>query len=125
MSLPTEIRFKIKLRIDTPKEVIQLINKCLDREYPKEIPSNHFFKTEKWFNLFSTMGYDGYEQPYLKEIKNGYELKIHTDINYEKDELDTFIEWIKPYVFGRRKKVFLGDKLPDYDCERTNVYLYR
>ena len=125
MSYTTEIKLKINLGRNTPKDLIEWLNKCIEGNQYAPYEENPFFETERWTRIFATYGYYGYDKPYIKEVKNGWELAIHTDINYEHEELNTFIEWIKPHVLGRKKKVYFGWFERDSDTERTNVYLHR
>lgn len=125
MSYITEIKLKINLSKNTPKDLIEWLNKCIEYNHYIPFGENPFFKTDRWTKIFATYGYDGYDKPYIKEVKNGWELAIHTDINYEDRELSTFIEWIKPYVLGRKKKVYLGWYERESEYKHTNVYLHR
>jgi hypothetical protein len=125
MSYVTEIKLKINLGKDTPTELVEWLNKCIENNDDTPYEDNPFFEAERWTKIFATYGYDGYDKPYIKEVKNGWELAIHTDINYESEELNTFIEWIKPYVLGRKKKVYFGWCRRDDEYEDTNVYLHR
>tara|TARA_R110002167_G_scaffold347483_1_gene558408 strand:+ start:137 stop:514 length:378 start_codon:yes stop_codon:yes gene_type:complete len=125
MSYITEIKLKINLGKDTPKELVEWLNKCIEDNYYTPYEENPFFKTERWTRIFATYGYDGYDKPYIKEVKNGWELAIHTDINYESEELNTFIDWIAPHVLGRKKNVYFGWYMRDGEFEKINVYLHR
>jgi len=122
MSSITEIKLKINLRKDTPTEVINLINDCLSLKTIVK-PSHKFFQTQRWYNMFSTMCYDGYEQSHMTESEKSYELKIHTDINYENTEIETFCEWIEPYVIKKQNKVCIGTKISVYDFMETDIYV--
>jgi hypothetical protein len=125
MSYITEIKLKINLGRNTPESLIEWLNKCIENNHDAPYEKNPFFDTQRWYQMFATMGYGGYDKPYVKEVKNGWELAIHTDINYESEELNTFIDWIAPHVLGRKKKVYFGWFERDGDTERTNVYLHR
>ena len=83
-----------------------------------------FFKTDRWRNIFHTMGYKWFTKPKLVKKENGWDLYIHYDINYEDEEINTFVEFISPHVKGRKQKVYLGYKRPDSE-NKLNVYLYR
>ena len=125
MSHITNIKLKISLTKETPKELILWLNKCIEENYDVRYENNSFFETERWTKMFATYGYEWYDKPYIKEVKNKYELLLFTDINNENDELNTFINWIAPYVHGRKKKVYLGCYRRDGEYVDTNVYLYR
>lgn len=125
MSYVTEIKLKINLGKNTPTELVEWLNKCIEENHYTPYEENPFFETERWTRMLATYGYDGYDKPYIKEVKNGWELAIHADINYEREELNTFIEWIKPHVLGRKKKVYFGWYRRDGEYEDTNVYLHR
>jgi hypothetical protein len=125
MSYITEIKLKINLGKNTPPKLIEWIDKCIDSTQKTQYEDHPFFETERWQKIFATYGYDGYSKPTLTKVKNGYTLELHTDINYESEELNTFIDWIKPHILGRKKKVYLGWFERDSQFEKTNVYAYR
>lgn len=125
MGYITEIKLKINLSKNTPQKLIEWIDECIDYTQEQSYEEHPFFKTERWQKIFATCGSYGYSKPELTRTKNGYTLELHTDINYESEELNAFIDWIKPHIFGRKKKVYLGWFERDSQFEKTNVYANR
>lgn len=126
MSSPTEIKLKIILGKDTPDEVIDYLKKCIESNRELTPFTDHeFFRCNRWEWIFNHMGYEGYLDPSIKEIPRGWELIIHTDINYESGEIEEFVNWMRPFIWGRRKKVYLGWYERDWSTEKKNVYLNR
>jgi len=125
MSLVTEIKLKIKLRKDIPKNLISWIENIITENSEIKFSNHPFFSTNRWYYIFSTYGYDGYEKPSLIKKDSYYLLSIHTDVNYENEEINTFLDFIKEYCYGRKKKVYLGYSINDNQDEKQNVYLCR
>ena len=125
MSYTTEVKIKVNLSADTPKSIINFINGCIERNNTSKYDNHPFFNTERWLSIFMTFGFDGYTKPYIKESSSGWELALHSDINYEKEEVSLFVDWIKAYIVGRKKKKYLGWFRRDGEQEETNIYLIR
>lgn len=125
MSYITEIKLKITLGKNTPEDLILWLNKCIEDNDFTKYDANPFFETERWTKIFATFGYNDYDKPYIKEVKNGFELALHCDINYQHDELNTFIDWIKPHALGRKKRVYCGWYSQEGIREKINVYIHR
>jgi hypothetical protein len=126
MSYYIEINLTIKLRKDTPIEVIDYIEQTLSYGVGDVRFDDHpFFDTRRWYGMFWSMGYDDFSLPYLKRIERGYELHLHTNINHGSDEVLKFVDWISPFILGRKKKTYLGYKIPECAHQRTNIYWNR
>jgi len=126
MSSSTEIKMKIVLGKNTPDEIIAYLKSSIaDLANITPFSDHEFFAQNRWEWMFNHMGYEGYLEPSIKEIPRGWELIIHTDINYESGEIEAFVDWLSPYIWGRRKKVYLGWYERDWNTEKKNIYLNR
>lgn len=118
----------LRLKKDTPFDVIDLISDSLNSKYPATNSEHAFFKTERWRSVFSTMGYSGYEKPFIRKLPNGvHELFLHADIKYGYDEIHEFINWITPFISGHKPKEYAGWYKHD-DChykQQINLYINR
>lgn len=140
----TQFHAEIPLRKDTPDDVVLLISHAVYdddfctfyTEYPKEcqhpliLPDHPFFKTDRWGYIFSRYQFDlnDYGKAKFTRSKSGYyDLTIHCNINYGFHEIHEFIEWIKPYVAGRKKKQYIGWWLNEdsFYLNRINEYIER
>ena len=115
----------IRLKKNTPLDVVNFIRDCLDNNYPEPISDHSFFKTERWRSIFSHMGFDWYEKPYFNKLPNGsFELFLHADIKYGYEEIEQFADWITPYVCGHKPKEYIGSVKND-NLDRYNLYIDR
>ena len=139
MGTYTEFKFAARLKHDTPKEVIQFLQKVIvernigventffkteDVEKPK---LNHpFFQTERWYMLFlSNNFFDDIITSQFKFLKNRWEITIHSEFKNYDDEIELFIDWIKPYVIGRKKKQYVGYYNVEGHDKNINIYIER
>jgi hypothetical protein len=124
MSLYTEFKTKlIKLRKDTPAEVIEFLNNWLNKENPDWNPpfDHQLFKEERWGYIF-TKGH--YNASLFVENRGQWTLFIHTRINYGTEEINQFVSWITPFVIGHKPMEYIGWKRMEGYSEE-NVYIQR
>ena len=125
MSVITEVKLKIKLKKNIPVNLRCWIESTITNNLGIKFNEHPFFLTNRWDSIFSTYGYDGYERASLTKKDNYYLLSIHADINYENEEINTFLDFIKEFCFGRKKKVYIGYSINDNHAEKQNVYIIR
>lgn len=118
----------IRLRSDTPKEVIDIINYALPRRENKvkrtiSLPGHKFFKSPDWC---STLGcnnlYMSQEVPRLRKLRGnnkGYSLDIYSEFKENWSSEYKFINWIEPYLDHLPGEI-LGWREDDYS-ERVNI----
>jgi hypothetical protein len=85
----------------------------------------NFFQCDRWKDLFlSTNGSD--IQGGKMYMENGYwTVDLHTEFKDYDNEIDKFIDWINPYIVGRKKKQYIG-KWKDEDMNNyINLYIER
>ena len=109
----TYFRCMVKLRKDTPIEVIDffkkiLIDKNLETDdVPKPNFEHKFFKNERWFSLFLSTNWSNLQGGSFYQVGDRWVIDIETEFK-NRDEIEDFFDWIKEYVEGRRKKQYLG-----------------
>ena len=131
MSVVTEVLIELKLRVDTPKEVLAVFDYYINNKEAVILPNHPFFKTERCRVLLSFRGWTSEESPsFFKIVPVGPvtaqpQLRLHANINYEDGEVDTFLDWISPYVGGHKKKKYAGWRHSEYDTEPINLYIIK
>ena len=107
MGYYTTLKCKFKLKKDTPDSVLNLLKKVLidiDLDCENLLVKHEFFQCEKWKNLFlSTNGSDIQGGRLYKE-NDYWTVDLHTEFKDYENEIDKFIDWINPYIVGRKKK---------------------
>lgn len=135
----TELKVKIKLRKDTPDEVINLLKRViLDKDLGVENTLFHseevftpdiqheFFECECWYMLFlSTNWSDSLEGSVFVELDKYYQLLIHTEFKNYDQEIQKFVDWINPYLIGHKKKQYIGYWRSENYNREINIYVER
>lgn len=114
----TRFNCKIRLRHDTPPEVINILKMCTSKDENETFDicpvalfnTSDFFKCRWWVSLFSSKNLDdslGGSKFYQKS-NNRWVLEIDTDFKDYDDEINKFLDWIKQYVAGRKVKTYIG-----------------
>jgi hypothetical protein len=134
----TTLVFKAKLKKDTPEQVIQLLERVLIQKdlglgdktmfsfedvFKLEIP-HLFFQCERWYMLLTATNWDDKMQGGSFYKKGDYwALDLHTEFKNYDNEIDHFIDWVTPYVVGRKRKQYLGWWQSE-GCEyKINIYI--
>lgn len=111
----TRFNFKARLNKDTPNNVIKLLDDCINNNADCD-----------WDTLLT--GLNGNE-----DIKGGafyksgkyYTLRIDTEFKNYENQLKQFLDWIKPFIVGRKKKQYIGYH-EWLDGEGDNrIYIYK
>lgn len=128
-----DVRFKskpIKLRLDTPKEIIQLLN-ILVNDYKETdtnkliIPNHKFFTLDRWRNIFCSSAFEDEEASFEINRHGNYVLFVNNHIKHGWEEAREFAKWITPYVIGHKPKEFIGTLKGDEHYDRKNIYIER
>lgn len=123
MSDFTELIFGARLKKDTPKSVIDTLLYMVNRGNK---PTKIEFEADWIFNCASY--YFGVCKPVNKmwfdDISNQYVISIRSNIkNYEND-IEKFLEWIKPYIdSGSGEREMYAIVIFEYAKEPTIYYL--
>lgn len=134
----TELKFRAVLKEDTPKEVIELLNRVINEKnlgHDKQIfdtsdvfipELNHrFFKCDRWYMLFLSTNWDDTMQggKFYQE-KGKWVIDLHTEFKNYDGEIGEFIDWITPYIIGENGKC-LGYYQTEVADEPINIYIER
>ena len=122
-------RFNINtvLKKDTPQDIVDFLYNVINNTgiIPKIDTPHPFFGTERWIRVFAH--HKDYPKPIFFKYDGGYyDLQLNGEINYGSEEIKLFVEWIKPYVAGRKKKQHIGSyKGESYETPLVNLYVER
>ena len=137
MGYYTELKFKAKLKQDTPDNVVSILKRVINERdlghdkvffksedvFKPEI-DHPFFKCERWYMLFLSTNSDDQKQGGKFYEENGrWVLDLHTEFKNYDSEIDHFFEWIKPFIVGRKKKQYVGYYRGEYAEAQTNLYV--
>ena len=110
MGMYTELIFGCSLKKDTPREIIQVLQYMVDKSEFKDtsqikVPDHEFFKTSRWQWLFhGSSYYFGVNEPHSEiwydDISKDYRISTRSNIKNYDDEIELFLDWIKPYISG-------------------------
>ena len=115
---------ELKLRKDTPQEVIDFINNCVNAHIFDVTINHKLFTLERWNNMFVS-NYWLKEKTYFKNENGKWKFRTSCEINYGRDEILEFAKWISPYVAGHKPKEFIGELKGENREDRQNVYIER
>jgi hypothetical protein len=130
---------KIRLRKDVPEDVVGFLKKTLvdgDIGIYKEIFNNKdvpppgldhpFFKCQRWFMLFLSKNWDD-NLGGGKFFKDGdyWVIDLDTEFKNYDNEIKKFIDWVSPFVVGRKKKQYVGWYRGEDGQNRINIYIER
>lgn len=123
MSYYTRFTFEAKLRVDAPIELINDLIYHQDKFWDKDIPflysveerpdipiEHEFGKSIRWPQIFEGASLIN------RRLKIDCKLK-----NYD-SEIDKFVDWIKPFVKGHKKKLYLGQSRGETADYYRNYY---
>lgn len=115
---------EIKLRKDTPVEVIEFLNAYMNESnfnYPK--PNHPLFEFESWDSVFNKWAW--YKEPYSFFDKEKLILFVWCDVKASNEPIIQFAKWIAPYVAGHKPKEYIGWYEGDSERQPTNLYIER
>lgn len=139
MGTYTELKFRAKLKEQTPKEVVDLLNRVINEKdlgHDKQmfntsdvfVPEldHEFFKCERWYMLFLSTNWDYTMQGgKFYEEKDRWVIDLHTEFKNYNDEINQFVDWISPFIAGRKKKEYLGYWQNEMSSTQVNIYIER
>lgn len=133
MGMYTELICAFELKNDTPKEVLDILMFMLDeKEDHPELPNHPLFEEgSRWgFMLVCDSYYfDGTTHSQLKvdylhgHDKPMYYLTVRSNFKNYENEIDNFIDWLKPYIVKDKENMFIGYKRYETENEPTLIYV--
>lgn len=129
MGMYTELVVGIRLKFDTPKEVLDILDYMTREvtESPIIIPDHAFFKTGRWNYMFVGSSYylpvtNSHSKFWRKDkINKRACLSVRCSFKNYDNEVNLFFDWIRPYVPERGEKTFMGYSLYEED-ENPRLY---
>jgi hypothetical protein len=134
MGMYTELVCAFELKNNVPKDIINILNYMCEGDddflNDVEIPNHELFKTSRWdFMLRSDSYYfDGATHSFLKTDylypdKPMYYLNVRCNLKDYDNEIDKFIDWLKPYIDKDKENMFIGYKRYETENEPTLIYV--
>ncbi len=107
MGTYTELVLKCRIKNDIPKIVHGVLSYLFgkDENPPCELPDHVFFKKISWHAIGRSNSY--YHIPYSLSFYDGNYLFSRSDLKNYYDEIEQFLDWIKPYL-NNAKGEFIG-----------------
>ena len=126
----TQFFFNATLDLRDHPEVLKLLVHIRKHEYDLLIKPDHdLFSTERWDSLFHCKNWDehtmGMRLYHCVGKEGRYDLKINSEFRNYDSEIAKFVDWIHPYVAGRKKRQYVGWHLYEHAERRTNIYILR
>jgi hypothetical protein len=113
MGMYTELHFNSELKKETPKEVIETLKYMVGEaeNSPDLLPEHDLFKTGRWDYMLQCDSYyfnaDTHSTLRFDDISDSYYLCIRTNLKNYGNEIEEFIDWIRPYL-AKSEGEFLG-----------------
>lgn len=132
MGYYTRLHIDVRLKRETPKEFLRVIDaEICQRPWNSILPAvdpkiNHpFFNCYRWPAMFTCINFnESLGSTFRKHKAHGYWLlKIDTEFKNYDDEIELFVDWISPWIIGRKKKQYIGWYQGEGDDHRTNIYV--
>lgn len=132
MGMYTELVCAFELDSQLPQQVINILSYMVgetDDDILDEygIPDHPLFKTNRWDFMLTSDSYyfdgvtnSGLTIDYLIKDKPMYYLSIRCNLKNYDDEIEKFIDWIKPYI---HTKGFIGYKRYEEDEHPELIYV--
>lgn len=99
MGMYTELVLKTEIKKNAPDQVHDILNFLFNgKDEPAEKPDHAFFKFSQWKQIGSGCSYFHVPFP-LSKYDEGY-IFSRSDLKNYDGEIQSFIEWLKPYIDG-------------------------
>lgn len=138
----TRFHFNVRLTKSTPPEVVGFLDKTINQGdiglqegevmfKPEDVPvpdlRHAFFLCSRWYALFMSKNWgDLPPTSFGTDPQYGYHhLIIDSEFKNHEDEIGKFIEWVSPWIAGRKKKQYIGWEKHELSTNRTNHYIER
>ncbi len=121
MGTYTELVLKCEIKRDRPEEVHNVLNFLFGKEteYPCVLPDHLFFKKIGWQAIGRCSSC--YHIPRPINFYDGTVLFTRSDLKNYDDEIDTFLDWLKPYL-NNLPGEFIGWIF--YERSKEPVFIY-
>ena len=127
MGMYTELNMAVKLKADTPENVINVLKYMLRDIKPKpvETPDHPLFQASGWaiMLLCDSYYFSGQTDSYLYKDDLGvcvcYSLNVRCNLKNYENQIDLFLDWLRPYIDDDG---FIGYKRYEEDEDPTLIY---
>jgi hypothetical protein len=101
MGMYTELVLKVRVKENLPDDVEQVLQFLFnDKPEPQKTPEHPFFDLARWRLIGRCSSF--YHTPFsLSRYEKG-NIFSRSDLKNYEDEIETFLDWIKPYLEHRR-----------------------
>jgi hypothetical protein len=98
MGTYTELVLKCTIKYDRPEIVHNVLNFLFNENqlHPSHLPEHEFFKRKSWEAIGRSNSY--YHCPRSLNFYDGKCLFSRSDFKNYHDEIDLFLDWVKPYL---------------------------
>lgn len=127
MGMYTEFNIALELRAED-ENVINVLKFMADYPIEEEdliLPSHELFKTARWRFMLLGGSYYFTGKPHCSfkydDIAKSYFLTVRSNIKNYDDEIELFLDWIKPYLYEMDGD-FIGYKMYEEDRKPTLIY---
>jgi hypothetical protein len=114
MGMYTEFFLRVRLRRNTPVEIIDTLDYMLrdkDRDEQDFLPPAHpLFETTRWNYMLRMYVGDGQMDSRLSRKYGDIHLRVHTSLKNYENEIEKFVDWLTPYIDVFDDGQFLGWK---------------
>lgn len=128
MGMYTDFCFDSELKKDTPEIVLDILNALMNENGNLStmlLPNHPLFKAPRWQMLGwgDSYYFDAKPRRYFKRdrISGTWVLNIRCNFKNYDDEIEKFIDWIKPYL-EKTQGDFLGFKRYEEEREPTLIF---
>jgi len=128
MGMYTEIHFNSELKPDTPEDVINILKYMVGDldDKPVSKPNHELFGDTRWRFMLQCDSYyfdaDTHSTIRFDSISNSYYLCVRSNFKNYGNEIELFVEWIKPYL-NKTEGDFLGFSRYEETEEPTLIYM--
>lgn len=128
MGMYTDFCFDVALKSDTPPKVVTMLNRMRDGIHTSDdlLPQHPFFACDRWplIGHCSSAYFDAQPRFIFEKTSysNDYVLNIRCNLKNYGDEIEHFIDWIKPYIDASPGD-FLGFHRYEKEREPTLIYM--
>lgn len=126
MGTYTRLHLSFKLKKDTPDEVINVLKRIIiDDKIDKTINNVPFFNDcLRWYHLFQGKNCEWQLITKMFFNKHYWCIEINSEFKNYDNEIELFLDWIKHYIIGRKKLLYLGySQIEGYGYNRIYFHL--
>lgn len=104
MGMYTQLHYGVRLKKNTPQQVVDLLQFMLGDEAkkPTELPDHDLFRTSRWSYMLTCdsyyFNYKTCSNMRLDDIAGQWFFSVTCNVKNYNNEIEKFIDWLMPYV---------------------------